>query len=246
MKMNDKNNTPVKLGTTSAMAGGREEGGISAKSVMPNNNHRPKLLDLFCGAGGAAMGYHRAGFEVEGVDIEPQSHYPFKFYQADALEFPLDGYDAYHASPPCQGFTYATPKNRRCNYPDLLTPTRLLLQQTGQLWVIENVPHAPMRADFRLCGCMFDLKLRRQRWFETSWGAFDLRQPCLHLEPVVSVVGHGTPTWVREKLGFNPTIKHYREAMGIDWMNREELSQAIPPAYTEYIGKYLMKVLNEQ
>jgi len=236
------------------------------ENVMPDNNHRPKLLDLFCGAGGAAMGYCRAGFEVVGVDIKPQPHYPFPYIQMDAIELMdlfLDGgqmksqgrgffewygindFDAYHASPPCQGFTYATPKNRRCNYPDLLTPTRLLLQQTGQLWVIENVPHAPMRADFRLCGCMFDLKLRRQRWFETSWEAFDLRQPCLHLGPVVSVVGHGTPTWVREKLGFNPTIKHYREAMGIDWMNREELSQAIPPAYTEYIGKYLMDaVLN--
>jgi len=199
-----------------------------------------RLLDLFCGAGGAAMGYHRAGFEVVGVDIKPQPHYPFEFHQADAMTYPLEGFDAIHASPPCQAYSQAALGTGK-TYPDLLAAVRERLVIAGAAWVIENVPGAPMRADFRLCGCMFGLSLRRERWFETSWQHFALRQPCLHTGPVVSVVGHGTPTWVRKILRFNPTIHHYREAMGIDWMNRDELSQAIPPAYTEYIGSWLMK-----
>jgi DNA (cytosine-5)-methyltransferase 1 len=101
-----------------------------------------------------------------------------------------------------------------------------------------------MRPDFKLCGCMFGLDLRRERWFETSWHAFDLRPSCHHPYPVPSVVGHGTPSWVREQLGYNPTIADYRASMGIDWMNRNELSQAIPPAYTEHIGQYLMAEIN--
>jgi len=206
---------------------------------------RPRLLDLFCGAGGAAMGYHRAGFDVVGVDLEPQPHYPFEFHQADALAFPLDGFDAIHASPPCQAYSQAAlgPRNAGKVYPDLLAATREALEASGVPWVIENVPGAPMRPDFRICGCQVGLELRRVRWFETSWQAFDLVQPCYHPHPVVSVVGHGTPAWVRQRLGYNPTIADYRAAMGIDWMNRDELSLAIPPAYTEHIGPYLMAEL---
>ncbi len=208
-----------------------------------------KLLDLFCGAGGAGEGYRRAGFDVTGVDIKPQKNNPHRFIQADALEYVAQHgheYDAIHASPPCQAYSMAaqTQRNQGKVYPDLLGPTRTALEATGKSWVIENVPGAPMRSDFKLCGCMFGMKLRRERWFETSWQALVLRATCQHPFPVVSVVGHGTPSWVREKLGFNPTIKHYREAMGIDWMNRNELSQAIPPAYTEYIGKFLLQQLN--
>jgi DNA (cytosine-5)-methyltransferase 1 len=204
-----------------------------------------RLLDLFCGAGGCSMGYHRAGFDVVGVDINPQPHYPFEFHQADAMTYPLDGFDIIHASPPCQAYSQSALSQRNAGkeYPDLLAPTRTRLEASGAAWIIENVPGAPMRPDLRLCGCQFGLKLRRERWFETSWRAFAMIPPCNHPEPVVSVVGHGTPSWVREKLGFNPTIHHYREAMGIDWMNRSELSQAIPPAYTEYIGAHLMEVI---
>lgn len=136
-----------------------------------------------------------------------------------------------------------TQRNQGKDYPDLLAPTRALLEATGRLWVIENVPGAPMRVDFRLCGCQFGLALRRERWFETSWQGFALLPSCCHLGPVVSVVGHGTPSWVRQKLGYNPTIHDYRAAMGIDWMNREELSQAIPPAYTEWVGMQMLQAL---
>ncbi len=200
----------------------------------------PRLLDLFCGAGGAAMGYARAGFDVVGVDIKPQRHYPFEFVEADATEYPIDGFDAIHASPPCQDHM-ATP-HRKHGTGWMLPHTRDRLEEQSAPWVIENVPSAPMRPDFKLCGCMFGLPgLRRERWFETSWRGFELALSHNHTDPTISVVGHGTPSWVREKLGRNPTIVEYRAAMGIDWMNRDELSQAIPPAYTELIGHQLMQ-----
>lgn len=198
------------------------------------------------------MGYHRARFEVVGVDIRPQPRYPFSFVQADAMEFMDETivltFDAIHASPPCQAYSVASQRQRNSGheYPDLLAGTRARLQEIGKPWVIENVPGAPMRSDFVICGCRVGLPLRRVRYFETSWNGFDLMQPCHHTGPVVSVVWRGTPSWVREQLGYNPTIKQYREAMGIDWMNRNELSQAIPPAYTEYIGRQLMAALQER
>jgi DNA (cytosine-5)-methyltransferase 1 len=206
----------------------------------------PRLLDLFCGAGGAAMGYHRAGFDVVGVDIKPQPHYPFEFHQADAMTWPLDGFDAIHASPPCQDHM------RGGSHPVhgtgwMLAAIRAALQRNGAPWVIENVPGAPMRTDFRLCGCMFELhldrmQLIRERWFETSWAGFEMRAPCDHAGRfAVSVTGNGTTTYARGKLGRCPTIAEYRALMGgIGWMNRDELSQAIPPAYTEYIGRLLL------
>lgn len=212
---------------------------------------RPLLLDLFCGAGGAAMGYDRAGFDVVGIDIIDQPNYPFEFHRRDAMRpahWPDEDFDAIHASPPCQAYTQSALSQRNAGkqYPDVLAPTRRLLKRMGLPWVIENVPGAPMRPDYRLCGCQFALELRRERWFETSWDGFAMRSPCSHLGPVVSVVGHGTPSWVREQLGYNPTIADYRAAMGIDWMNRNELSQAIPPAYTEFIGQQLLEHLRAE
>jgi DNA (cytosine-5)-methyltransferase 1 len=216
---------------------------------------KPRLLDLFCGAGGCSVGYARAGFDVVGVDINPQPNYPFEFVQADALEYLHEHlshgasrlgvtvqFDAIHASPPCQAYSIAAQSRRNGGheYPDLLGPTRDLLEQTDLPWVIENVPGAPMRPDFKICGCQVGLELRRQRWFETSWHGFEMATPHHHPHPVPSVVGHGTPSWVREQLGYNPTIADYRASMGIDWMNRNELSQAIPPAYTEFIGHQLL------
>ena len=208
-----------------------------------------KLLDLFCCAGGAAMGYHRAGFEVIGIDIEPQPHYPFEFHQADALEYGAEHwpeFDAIHASPPCQAYSIASKYMRDAGkeYPDLLALTRDQLRDTSLPWVIENVPGAPMRADFRLCGCFFGLNVRRERWFETSWHGFSMMPAHDHSKPALSVVGHGTPSWVHARLGYNPTIAQYRDAMGIDWMNRDELSQSIPPAYTEFIGHQLLRSID--
>jgi DNA (cytosine-5)-methyltransferase 1 len=216
---------------------------------------KPRLLDLFCGAGGAGMGYHQAGFDVVGVDINPQPRYPFHFVQMDAFYFLrllINGatpsghlfseFSAIHASPPCQAYSVAAQGQRNAGkeYPDLLAPTRERLTEAGIPWVIENVPGAPMRPDYKLCGCQVGLELRRERWFETSWHGYQLSPPCHHPYPVPSVVGHGTPTWVREKLGYNPTIADYRRCMGIDWMNRDELSLAIPPAFTRFVGEQLM------
>lgn len=168
--------------------------------------------------------------------------------QGDALEFVKahgHEFDAVHASPPCQAYSVASQGQRNAGkvYPDLLEQTRAALVATGRPWVLENVPGAPLRPDYLLCGCLFGLDVRRTRWFETSWQAFELQAPHHHPYPVPSVVGHGTPSWVREQLGYNPTIEDYRAALGIDWMNREGLSQAIPPAYTEHIGRQLLEQL---
>ena len=222
---------------------------------------KPRLLDLFCGAGGAAMGYHRAGFDVVGVDMKPQPRYPFEFQQLDAMEvldwivdplhatgsYLIGDFDAIHASPPCQDHT------RGGSHPVhgtgwMLGAVRARLEQIPIPWVIENVPGSPMRADFVLCGCMFGLSLPgmqlvRARWFETSWRHFEMRPPCSHAGPAISVTGHGTTSYARDKLGRNPTIAEYRALMAIDWMNRDELSQAIPPPYTEHVGRQLLGAL---
>ncbi len=210
---------------------------------------RPRLLDLFCGAGGAAMGYHRAGFDVVGVDVAPQPRYPFEFVQADALEVPVlfmqDYFDAVHASPPCQAFTAAQSIRGR-DHVDLLTPTRELLQATGFPWVIENVPGAPMRKDLILCGSMFGLEhrgfgIRRHRWFEFSEQTLvPLVSPCWHRLPPAYVYGHGADNKHRDKYG-KTSVTDWAALMGIDWMSRDELSQAIPPAYTELIGAQLLQ-----
>ncbi len=204
---------------------------------------KPKILDLFCGAGGAAMGLHRAGFEVVGVDLSPQPHYPFEFHQADAMTCQLEGFDAYWASPPCQHYSYGTPDKSK--HPDLIGPVRDILVATRQPWTIENVPGAPVRADFCITGDMVGLPLiKRARWFETNWYdsiAMLARVPVNG--PVITVTGHGTTSGNRVTWGRNIRVSEMRVAMGIDWMNRDELSQAIPPAYSEYIGRELMRVL---
>jgi DNA (cytosine-5)-methyltransferase 1 len=208
-------------------------------------NQPKRVLDLFCGAGGVGAGLHRAwpDAEIVGVDIKPQPRYPFRFVQADALTYPTGEFDFIWASPPCQAYSVAaqTQRNQGKEYPDLVIPIRAKLEAAGVPYIIENVPGAPIRADVKICGCQVGLKIRRVRWFETSWRHFEAARGHLHTGPVVSVVGHGTPSWVREKLGFNPTIHHYRKAMGIDWMTRAELSQAIPPAYSEYLAKAFME-----
>jgi len=203
-----------------------------------------RLLDLYCGAGGAAAGYAAAGFDVTGVDIRPQRNYPFEFVQGDAIEYLAahgDEFDAVHASPPCQAYSVSTHamRNAGVDYPDLLAATRAGLERAGRPWVIENVPGAPMRPDLRLCGCFFGLRVRRERWFETSWEEFAMTPTHDHSRPALTVTGNGTPSWTIRRLGYAPSNLEYRDAMGIDWMTRRELSQAIPPAYTRYVGQFL-------
>lgn len=208
---------------------------------------RPLLLDLYCGAGGASMGYYQAGFDVIGVDINPQPHYPFKFRRGNALDAwrLMRGRNiaAVHASPPCQIHSQSTQSQRRNGYvyEELIYRTRDMLADFGIPYVIENVPGAPVRPDYVLCGCNFGLNLRRKRWFETNWNTEQVTIPCDHSGgPVVAVCGHGSPARVREALGYTPNTRHYRAAMGIGWMNRDELSLAIPPAYTKFIGTHLI------
>jgi DNA (cytosine-5)-methyltransferase 1 len=200
---------------------------------------RPRLLDLFCGAGGAAMGYHRAGFEVVGVDINPQPHYPFEFHQADAMTYPLEGFDVIHASPPCQrwlGVPFALGEE----YPDLLTPIRRLLMRAGRPWVIENVPGAPLDG-FVLCGATFGLPVVRHRRFETS--------PAMPLAPSScrqSSWGRGTDhpgTYPYAHGSWRPAWREHVMPRVWPWMTLEETGEAIPPAYTEWIGAQLLASL---
>ena len=221
----------------------------------------PRLLDLFCGAGGAAMGYSRAGFEVVGVDIKPQPHYPFEFHQADALRvlqlwrgadrrLLLGEFDAIHASPPCQAFTaYRRRPGHVGTYPNLIPQTREALQRIGLPWIIENVVGAPLTASVTLCGSMFDppLDVRRHRLFETSWPIGEPTWGCRHglwSARFPSATNRRPMSRLTVQVGsWNTPLAVQRRAMGIDWTTLEELSEAIPPAYTEWIGRQLIEAL---
>lgn len=202
---------------------------------------RPLLLDLFCCAGGVAMGYHRAGFDVVGVDITPQPRYPFAFVQGDALAYLAEHghrFDAIHASPPCQAYTVARNFHKR-EHPELVEPVRALLQRIGKPWVMENVPGSPLIPTVILCGTMFGLNVYRHRLFESN---VMLLAPAhgRHTRPCTPVGRAPKPGEVMTVAGHFSGIEHARAAMGIDWMNRAELAQSIPPAYTEHIGRQLM------
>lgn len=196
------------------------------------------------------MGYDRAGFDVLGVDIEPQPNYPFRFVQGDAVDMlagDVSGFDAIHASPPCQDHIRGGLTNDH-GTGWMLGASRSLLEQAGVPWVIENVPGAPMRADFVLCGSHFGLPVRRHRWFETSWNALTLMPfQCDHSGPVVGVYGHPhgkRGAWPGMLAG---TVENWRRGLGIDWTSDpDDLRQAIPPAYTEYIGGFLMDAARER
>lgn len=208
--------------------------------------NRPRLLDLFCKAGGAAMGYHRAGFEVVGVDIEPQPHYPFTFLQADALTVSLDGFDAIHASPPCQD--HSTLHHRAGTHGTgwMLAAVRQRLSTVDVPWVIENVAGAPLQPDLVLCGGMFGLRTYRHRWFEIT--------PSIPLLSTPPHPKHRTKTSTKKRRACWDAGLHVSvtgdigtyvggRALGIDWMTGGELSQAIPPAYTEHVGTLLLEHL---
>lgn len=203
-----------------------------------------RLLDLFCGAGGAAVGYHRAGFdEIVGVDTAFQKRYPFEFVQGDALEYVAEyghEFDLIHASPPCQAFTTINVWKR--DYPDLIAETRELLAAAGRPYAIENVPGAPLINPVVLCGAMFDLKVYRHRHFEVS--PWLLMPPHIPHRDNTPGAGRGlSDKGFISIAGHMNNVEYCKIAMDIDWMVGSELSQAIPPAYTQYIGRQILPAI---
>ncbi|MEM9710616.1 MAG: hypothetical protein AAGA17_00250 [Actinomycetota bacterium] len=214
-----------------------------------------RLLDLFCGGGGAAMGYHRAGFDVVGIDLHDQPDYPFEFVKADALEqFPgliADGFDAVHASPPCQ---FATAYRRKGHGVgdgalNLIPQTRELLEATGLPWIIENVEQAAAHLvdPVRLCGSSFGLDVRRHRLFESNVRL--VAPPCSHGWQTPRFPPATNRTNLRRTIEvgvYRIPIARQRIGMEIDWLPLETLSQAIPPVYTEFLGRQLHATIRAQ
>lgn len=215
---------------------------------------RPVLLDLFCGAGGAGMGYHRAGFEVVGVDIAPQPNYPFPFYCRDAIEILAalvryghvfgQSFEAVHASPPCQPHSSLTGwgQSRRVSNPkpDLIPVTRDLLVASGLPYVIENVEGSDLRNAIRICGQGLGLRVRRHRRFESNVPMLGV--PCYHPEPPVIVVrgSIGRKVFDPRRRAIAPSLALAREVMEMPWADAGGLADAIPPAYAEHVGRFLM------
>lgn len=199
---------------------------------------KPRLLDLCCGAGGVSVGLDRAGFDVWGSDIKRQPNYPYPFIEGDALTVDLHGFDYFWASPPCQRYSIANNAVKR-EYPDLIAPIRERLKATGKPYVIENVPRAPLLDPVMLCGTMFGLKMYRHRLFESS---LNLVFPTHHRKHTAKAARGRTP-----KPGeFITVFGHFadqemaKREMGINWMTRDELAEAIPPVYAEFIGRQLL------
>jgi len=214
---------------------------------------KSRLLDLFCCAGGAGTGYARSGFDVVGVDIDPQPNYPYEFHQADALEFLAEHgheFDAIHASPPCQQFTaYGRSDTRgwRDNYLDFLPQTQAALDQYDVPWVIENVPGAPLRDPMQLCGSSFGLDVRRHRLFESNVPLMSI--PCDHAWQTPRFAPASNRSNLRRTVEvgvWRIPLEVQQEAMGMDWTTLRELSEAIPPAYTEFIGRQLLAHINQE
>jgi DNA (cytosine-5)-methyltransferase 1 len=209
---------------------------------------KPRLLDLCCKAGGCSVGYVRAGFEVVGVDIEPQPHYPFGFHQADALTYPLDGFDVVVASPPCQGYSTmsACRPGTAEKYEQLIDVIRERFLASGLPYVIENVEGAyrHMHHPIMLCGEMFGLRTYRHRLFESNIPLIGLDHPkhVLRAAKTSRIPGYGEYWSIAGKFG---GIESAKVAMGIDWpMTDKELANAIPPVYTEWIGLQLIQALS--
>lgn len=209
-----------------------------------------KVLDLYCGGGGAGAGLIRCGFEVVGIDSTLHPNYPGEFILADALHPPvrLETFDLIWASPPCQHYSWAT-RQYADRYPDLVRPTRKILDASGVPYVIENVPGAPVRKDLLLCGTMFNLQVIRHRHFEIK--GFRVEQP-RHpnhspFEPYQCICGanSGTPPSKGRarllRLGATWRKNDWERALDVDWMTRKELAEAIPPAYSEYIGQAFLR-----
>lgn len=214
-----------------------------------------RLLDLFCGAGGAGMGYHLAGFDVVGVDNRPQPHYPFEFVLGDALEFVAEHgreFDVVHASPPCQAYTgmrritVARFGSVSTEHPDLIDATRRALMETGKPWIIENVKNSPLLTKIILCGVSFGLPhLARHRHFESNILLMAL--PCSHYSASYTIGVYGSKpdgrrvSYRHHRLGrVANSIEEARIVMGIDWMDWDEIREAIPPVFTKWIGEQFM------
>jgi DNA (cytosine-5)-methyltransferase 1 len=221
---------------------------------------RPRLLDLFCGAGGCSVGYHRAGFEVVGVDLLRQPNYPFEFWQADALEYLAAhgrGFDAVHASPPCQRYTVGRHiHGSDGRHPDLVAACRAALIASGRPWVIENVPGSPLVQPVTLCGLMFGLGVLRHRLFESSALLFAPAHPRHPASLTTGTLtakrggrGNGYSTGEHGLVcvaGNNFVREAGARAMGVGWpMTRRELANAIPPAYAEWVGRQLIALLQQ-
>lgn len=215
----------------------------------------PKLLDLFCGAGGCSVGYSRAGFDVTGVDITDHQDYPFSLIVADAMDVLTDldflrRFDVVHASPPCPRYSIATKATKSSdNHPDLVGPVRDALNAWGGIWTMENVPGAPMPSAVTVCGKAMGLRwIKRHRLFESN--RFLMVPGCAcDAQGAVSVFGHSgedrrkTAGGIRQHV----PIAEVRDLMGVPWMSsRDDISDAIPPAYTEYIGQQLMDHLSRE
>lgn len=208
---------------------------------------KPRLLDLFCGAGGCSVGYDRAGFHVTGIDIEPHPDYPFDLIVGNAMDYlarvDLLDFDVIHASPPCQAFTAYRRRGDGVgdSYPDLIAAVRERLERWGGPYVIENVPGAPLRDPVQLCGSSFGLDVRRHRLFESS--APLMAPPCMHgtQHPRFAQATNRTNLRKTVEVGvWRIPLAVQQQAMGIDWMELEDLTEAIPPAYTEHIGGQLI------
>ena len=204
---------------------------------------KPRLLDLFSKAGGTSMGYYRAGFDVTGIDIKPQKRYPFRFILGDALEYLEEHwreYDVIAASPPCQKWCNHNKNNGHKNYPDLITPLRDLLTAIGKPYIIENVPKAPLMNPIMLCGAMFNLKVYRHRMFESN---LFIKAPTHYLHnDNTPQAGHGgiSNKGFISVSGHFSNVPYAQKAMDINWMGQEGLREAIPPAYTEFIGRQII------
>ena len=212
------------------------------------------ILDLFCGAGGASAGYSLAGFGVVGVDINPQPHYPFEFVRADAMALDLEflrGFDAIHASPPCQAYSDLARRNKNAHkWPRLVDPVRDMLIASGLPYIIENVEGSPLIDPIVLCGTMFKgLRVLRHRLFETN---FPIEAPPHGRHPLVHTFDrrkrHYGKTddmidFVQVTGGGNCSIAAARDAMGIGWMTKKEINESIAPAYTKFIVDRLMTIL---
>jgi DNA (cytosine-5)-methyltransferase 1 len=236
------------------------------RSMDGTGHPRPRILDLMCGAGGAGMGYHLAGFEVVGVDSADQPNYPFVFHRADALAFLDSGwaetFDAIHASPPCPRYSSitrvtGTPED----HPDLIEPVRERLRASGLPYIIENVERSPLLDPVTVCGVSLGrmvvedgrmLVLKRHRLFESNVPL--LTPPCRcrrGQDEVLGVYGGGTRQWTRRG---NPSggstdkanLRQARALMGMPWASRQEMTQAIPPSYTELLGHQLLAAIQAE
>jgi len=206
---------------------------------------KPRLLDIGCCAGGCSKGYADAGFDVTGLDIEPQPNYPYRFIQADMFDYPLEGYDAYHASPHCQRYSIVSLFHRLTQekYPDQIPGIRERLKATGKPYVIENIARAPLIKSIMLCGEMFGLRTYRHRWFESNLLLFQPHHP-KHIHRAADATRTPKEGEYWSICGHMGHKDDAQRAMGIDWMKTQhEIAQAIPKAYTHWIGDQLMTAI---